>query len=227
MNKGTGKKPKPFVSGLLLAAGSSSRLGRTKQLERLDGVALVSRAAAALARAGVDEVVAVVGHRAADVVDALGEKTAKVVMNREYKNGLSSSLRKGVEALDVRSEAVVVCLADQPFVNSELIDRIIDRFVETGAEAVAAGSGDLVSPPVLLSRKLYGKISKLTGDKGAKSVALAEPTFQKVEVNEDTLLDVDTEEALIKAKRLLAGTASTATGRAADTPARRRPSSGK
>jgi molybdenum cofactor cytidylyltransferase len=195
---------RPFVSGLLLAAGSSSRFGRVKQLEQLDGATLVERAVKTLCDSDVEEVVVVVGNAAAEVQRRVGERDVNFVLNPDFKTGLSSSLKVGIRSLDGKSEAVVVCLADQPFVTVELVDEVVARFRSSGADAVSAASGDLISPPMLISRKLYGQVAALKGDKGAKAIAMAQPSFVRVEVNKDILLDIDTEEEMSRAKELLA-----------------------
>lgn len=219
------KLPREFVSGLLLAAGLSSRFGRVKQLAELEGVPMVERAAKMLGESEVDEVVVVVGHAADDVRKRLDDGSVKVVLNAMYKSGLSSSLRLGVASLDARSEAVVVCLADQPFVTSELVNQIVARFRKTGADAIAASSGDLVSPPMLLGRKLYGRVDRLRGDKGAKAIVLEMPRFERVEVGPEVLLDIDTEDELSRASRLSRPTSRRGRAPAKGGPSRGRPSS--
>ena len=160
------------VSAILLAAGRSTRFGAAKQLADLDGAALVRRACSTLRQTLVGEVVVVVGYRASRVSRELRGTGARVVVNQGYETGIGSSLRIGVSALGRESRAVVVCLADQPFVTAGLIDRIIARHRRTGAEVVASVSGDLVSPPVLFGRTLYGELAGLGGDRGAKSVIM-------------------------------------------------------
>jgi molybdenum cofactor cytidylyltransferase len=216
----------PFVSGLLLAAGLSSRFRGVKQLAELDGVALVERGALALRESEVDEVVVVLGYAAGEVRKRLDERKVNVVVNPGYKGGMSSSLRVGVDSLDRRSAAVVVCLADQPFVTSVLIDRIISRFRETGADCVAAASGSVVAPPVLISKDLYGLLRGLKGDKGAKAILMSRPDFERVEVDPAALLDIDTEEELSRAENGLPPTARKRAP-AGDGPSRSRPSSKK
>jgi molybdenum cofactor cytidylyltransferase len=216
-----------FVSGLLLAAGLSGRFGRVKQLAELEGISMVERAAKMLNESDVDEVVVVVGHAADDVRKRLDEGSGKVVLNARYKSGLSSSLRLGVASLDAKSEAVVVCLADQPFVTSELVNQIIARFRKTGVDAIAASSGELVSPPVLLGRRLYGRVDLLRGDKGAKAIVLEQPNFERVEVDPEVLLDIDTEDALSRASRLSRTTFRRGRAPAGGGPSRGRPSSGR
>src|SRR5580698_10589119 len=97
-------KPRPFVSGLLLAAGSSSRFGSAKQLAELNGLTLVERAVRMLSESEVDEVVVVLGGHAREVRKKVSSgKKARVVVNPDYRTGLSSSLRAGVNALDAGS----------------------------------------------------------------------------------------------------------------------------
>jgi molybdenum cofactor cytidylyltransferase len=215
---------RPFVSGLLLAAGSATRFGRSKQLEKLGGTPLVSRAARALSSSVVDEVVVVVGNGADEVTRALANEDVRLVLNPAFRTGLSSSLRAGVHSLDSRSDAVVVCLGDQPFVTADLIDRIVDRYRKTRADAVAASSDDIISPPVLLDRGLFGEVARLRGDRGAKGIAMAAARFEKVEADPDALLDVDTEEELARAREILRERASRARDQAAGTRGRMRPS---
>lgn len=207
------------VSAILLAAGLSTRFGKTKQLADLDGTALVRRAYATLQRTLVGDIVIVVGYRASRVARELRGTSARVVVNKGYGSGIGSSLRVGVSALGNESRAVVVCLADQPFVTAGLIDRIITRHWRTGADVVASVSGDLVSPPVLFGRRLYGELAELSGDKGAKSLIMKHAGFEKVRVRPDILLDVDTEKDLEWARRILkVGGVRGTTGRRAGGP---------
>jgi molybdenum cofactor cytidylyltransferase len=192
-----------LVSAILLAAGLSSRFGKAKQLAEFEGMTLVSRAVATLELAPVGEIVVVVGHRATEVARALEGTTAKIIVNENYETGLGSSLKTGVGALSKESRAVVVCLADQPFVTAELIGRIVSRYRRTGADVVASFSEGLVAPPVLFSSKLYGEMAELRGDKGAKFIIEKHPGFEKVQVKSDLLLDVDNEEDLMRAHRIL------------------------
>ncbi len=186
----------------------------------------MERTVETLRRSQVDEVVVVIGYASGEVLGRLDLNHIRVVINPGFEEGLSSSLRAGVSVLDRRSEAVLVCLADQPFVTSELINRVVTRFTESGAAAIAAASGDLVSPPMLLSRALFDDIAQLQEDKGAKSLAMAQPTFEKIETSKESLLDVDTEEDMLRARAILkARTREIARG--GDAPSRGRPSSRK
>lgn len=215
-------RPRSFVSGLILAAGLSSRFGRAKQLAELGGIPLVERAVRTLLDSDVDEVVVVLGHESGRVRERLRTSGARLVENPDYRTGLSSSLKQGVKSLDPRSEAVVVVLSDQPFVTQETVDEVVGRFRGKGSPAVGTVAGGTVSPPVLFSRALYPEVAILSGDKGAKAIIMNHPDFERVEVETDTVLDIDTEEELRKAGELLR-----ARGQAPGGPSRPRPSSGK
>jgi molybdenum cofactor cytidylyltransferase len=217
---------RPFVSGLLLAAGTSSRFGRVKQLAELGGVTLVERAARMLEESDVDEVVVVLGHASQEVKSRLAGEHVRIVFNPNFRAGLGSSVAAGVRSLDRRSEAVVVCLSDQPFVTTGLVNRVVSRFVETRADAVAAAAGDIVSPPMLLSKSLYGQLRELKGDKGAKGIVMRQAKLESVEVARELLFDIDTEDELKRARQRSGAASSEGTARARGGPSRRRPSAG-
>jgi len=190
-------------------------------------VALVRRAQTTLELSLVEEIVVVVGHRAGLVARELRGTSARVVVNEDYRSGLGTSLKSGVAALGSGSRAVVVCLADQPFVTVELIDRLVARYRRTGSDVVASASRGLISPPVLFSRRLYGELAELRGDRGAKSIIERHPGYEEVRVRPEILLDVDTEEDLRRASVILSyRTIRGRKGRGADGPGRSRPSSG-
>ncbi len=191
------------VSAILLAAGLSTRFGRPKQLAELEGAALVRRALDTLERSPVDEIVVVLGHRAPEVVKLVGEGNARVVINEDYRSGLASSIRAGLNAVSRGSDAVLICLADQPLVSRRLVASIVTRWRRTEADIVVSMSRGLISPPVLFSRKLYRELEGLRGDRGAKAIVERHPGFEKVRVRPETLLDVDTEQELILAREAL------------------------
>jgi molybdenum cofactor cytidylyltransferase len=207
------------VAAILLAAGLSSRFGRSKQLADLEATALVRRAMDSLERSPVDEIVVVVGHRAADVTEKIRKTRSKIVFNENYEEGIGSSLRTGVAALSREASATLVCLADQPFVTPELLERIIARHRRTGADVVVSVSEGVITPPVLFARKLFGEIADLRGDRGAKSIIERHAGFERVRVRPEVLLDVDTEEDLGRAIKILrAGAVREERGRAAGGP---------
>src|SRR5436309_15777649 len=114
-------------AGLLLAAGSGSRLGTPKALVELDGELLVDRGVRLLADGGCDPVVVVLGAAAHDVVARARLDRATVVVNEGWSDGIGSSLRVGLTVVaELGATHVVVALADQPGVTADVVRRLAD-----------------------------------------------------------------------------------------------------
>lgn len=154
------------VAGLLLAAGSGSRLGTPKASVELDGTSLVDRGVALLREGGCDPVVVVLG---AVVVPVEG---AQVVVAEHWAQGMSASLRAGLAALD--ADACVVALVDQPLVGAEAVRRLVA--LAGTAEAAVATYGGEPRNPVLLRRSVWPELEGLTGDAGARGWLRAHPS---------------------------------------------------
>jgi len=117
------------ISGVVLAAGTGSRFGATKQIVVVHGKPLAQHAIDALEAAGVDEVIVVTGHDAVKVASALTlPPEARIVYNAAFKDGQATSLAAAIHALDDESEAAVILMADQPGVEADVIRAMIDRF---------------------------------------------------------------------------------------------------
>ena len=113
------------VVALLLAAGGSRRMGHPKQLLLWQGASLVRRAAETALGSRCSELLVVLGSHAAEVSAELGGLPLRTCVNPDWAEGIASSLRTGVEALGEHADAVLVLLADQPKVDSALLDRLI------------------------------------------------------------------------------------------------------
>ena len=186
-----------MIAGLLLAAGRSRRFGGDKLLAPLRGRPVLSWSASALASAvDVLYVVLPAGDEARRA--ALAPLTPYVVEHARRDEGLGSSIGAGVAALPTGVEAVVVMLADQPLVSRAVIGRLLDRWREGGAAAVAPRYRDGQGHPVLFGRSTFDALRALSGDRGARAVleALGE-ALAFVEVDEPMPIDVDTPAALL------------------------------
>jgi molybdenum cofactor cytidylyltransferase len=162
--------PRSGISGVILAAGRSSRLGRPKQLLDLFGEPLLRRVVHNAVASELNEVVLVLGHQAAEIQTAVGEWGQRVVVNPDYADGQSTSLRVGLGAIDPLSEAVVFLLGDQPQVGPEIIDALIARFRGSGAPIVMPTYGGMPANPVLFASELFPELAVVTGDEGARAV---------------------------------------------------------
>ena len=188
------------IAGLLLAAGSSRRMGaRHKLLVPIEGEAMVARAARMLCGAGLAEVVVVTGHRAEDVRAALTGLDVRFVHNPDHELGLASSLATGVRALGPEVDGVVVALGDMPWVRSESIAALVAAFEpESGAAICTPMFEGKRGNPVLWARRFFPEMTSLSGDAGARElIAHHDELVVRVGVDDPGILwDVDTEEAL-------------------------------
>ncbi|MDP9301699.1 MAG: nucleotidyltransferase family protein [Actinomycetota bacterium] len=180
-----------MISGIVLAAGTGSRFGGTKQLAELDGRPLVLHAVAALREGGVDEIIVVTGHDA-DAVEAVLPTEIRAVRNASFRDGQSTSLAAAIHALDERSEAAVVLMADQPGVRKTDVRALIETFRATRARIARLEFTD-GSGPSLLSREIYADAGHLHGDAGARVLMASHPEWvEEVAIDRPVPRDVDT-----------------------------------
>lgn len=163
-----------MISGIVLAAGRSSRFGSTKQLAELGGVPLVHHPIEAL-RNVVDEVLVVTGHDAERVEAAL-PADVRIVRNERFRDGLATSLAAALDELPDDSEAAVVLLADQPGVGANDVKALVERFRATRARIVRLTYADGPGP-ALLSREIYAEAGHLRGDAGARVLMASHPEW--------------------------------------------------
>jgi molybdenum cofactor cytidylyltransferase len=167
---------KKFISGLVLGAGASTRLGRPKQLLPYRGVTLLEWVVGQARRAAaIDEVVVVLGRAANEIRSRADFGGAKVVENPVFGEGCSSSYRAGVGALEPNSDAVMILLGDQPGVGPEIIDRIAEAFRLGTSQIVLASYRGRKGHPMVFAKSMFDKLVALHGDKAAWKLVDADP----------------------------------------------------
>lgn len=187
------------ISGVILAAGGSARLGEPKQFVQWRGHPLVWHAAGAAA--GLDRTVVVVGESIDQMQRALKGQSVEIIENPDWETGQSSSVRLGLEAASRGAEGVVFLLADMPFVNSDLVRALVDRHRQTLSPLVAAWAGGRRANPVLFDRQTFDDLRSLSGDQGGRAIFRR---FERefVQWDEEILLDVDNAEDLERLREL-------------------------
>jgi len=159
-------------AAVLLAAGSASRMGhRPKCLLERDGQALIRRTAQCLLDAGIQELVVVLGHYAQEIAPALAGLTVTVVINPHPEQGIISSQRLGLQSLSASCDAVVMCLADQPLIETQNITDLLQAFTQRPINT------DLVFPqvqgqpgnPVALSAAVRAAVLQANDDFGCQT----------------------------------------------------------
>ena len=186
-----------MISGVVLAAGTASRFGSTKQLATVAGKPLAQHAIDSLSAADVDEVLVVTGHDADAVESALLlPVTGRFVRNLSYRDGQATSLAAALHAAADASEAAVVLMGDQPGVTPDVVSALIVQFRATREQIVRAAYRDGPGPS-LLSREIYAEAGHLSGDVGARELIASHPEWvMEVRIHADAPIDVDTREDL-------------------------------
>jgi molybdenum cofactor cytidylyltransferase len=153
------RAPRRAVAGVVLAAGSSTRMGANKLVIEVDGEALVVRAVRRAAAAGLNPVVVVLGHDSDRVARALEGVPCRPVVNALHQSGQGSSFRCGIAAIPEFADAAVVLLADMPMVTSDMIAAVVDHYRATGAPLVLSEYAGVSAPPTLYDRSLFPEIA--------------------------------------------------------------------
>jgi len=195
---------RPFVSGLVLAAGASTRLGQPKQLLPFGGTTMLGHVVAeARAASALDEVIVVIGGAADEVRRQVDLGGAKVVENPEFGDGCSTSYRTGITGLDARAEAVVILLGDQPGVERAVIDVVVEDWRRTRNRIMLADYHGREGHPLVFARALFDRLVALRGDKAAWKIVDAHRDWMRaVPIDRPHPRDVNTREeyeALLRA----------------------------
>lgn len=189
------------VAAILLAAGKSQRFaGSNKLLVEISGEPMIRRVARRIALSQAQPLFVVTGHQAAAVEAALGEIPAVMVNNPDYRQGLASSLVRGLAALPQQVAGVLVCLADMPGLTTRLIDDVVAVFASQGGRNIVhvlrPGGGP--GHPVAWPRTFFPELGSLTGDQGGRDLIRkhAGCVFTVDCPADDVLVDIDTDEEL-------------------------------
>ena len=161
------------VGAIILAAGSSSRMGTPKQTLRFGGQTLLRRAALAALDAGCRPVIVVTGAHAEQSRGELHGLDVREVVNNLWDTGLASSVRAGLAALlesDASASAAVLLLCDQPHVTADVVAGLVAAHRATGRPVVASEYGGSFGVPALFGRPLFAELARLEGGSGAKQV---------------------------------------------------------
>ena len=187
-----------MISAIVLAAGESKRMGRPKQLLEWQGKPLLQHSLESLINSAADEIILVLGHEADRIRAALPALPIKIVINRDYQQGMASSLRQGLLAMDPSSEAFLVLLADQPGIGPEILNTIIRTFRQADPKR------GIVRPvyrgrrghPVLIGAQYRKEALRLRGDVGARQILMNHlGDVLEIDVEDNAILeDIDTPE---------------------------------
>jgi molybdenum cofactor cytidylyltransferase len=152
-----------FVTGLVLAAGGSRRLGQPKQLLPYRGATLLDWVVGTARACAFDQLVVALGGGADDVRRFVDLRGATVVVNEQYGEGCSSSIAAALGAVDARCEVLVLLLGDQPGVTPETVDALLAGRGDAPLALCAYDNG--LGHPLAFARPVFGDLRSLHGDK--------------------------------------------------------------
>ncbi len=198
------------VGAIILAAGRSSRMAPQNKLLIRDraGVPMVARVADAVLASPARPVVVVTGHAAEEVRAALAGRNVTFAHNPDHAQGLSASLRAGLDALGEAVDAAIVCLGDMPLVSPGLIERLIAAYdAEEGRAIVVPTVGGRHGNPVLWDRRFFPAMRAVAGDVGARHLLgeHAEAVHEVAMEDDAALRDFDTPDSLASAPDVFGG----------------------
>ncbi len=187
------------LSILILAAGSSSRLGQPKQLVEFEGQTLIERVTQ-IALEVSENVVVILGANAEQIRPQLARfnDTISILQNPHWQEGMGASIRVGVEKLAPNSDFIMILLSDQPFISKFLLQEMVQISANTYKPVVSCIYNQQLGVPMLFDKSMFPELLKLQADKGAKSfLHLYEHLISTIDFPEGSV-DVDTLEDLEK-----------------------------
>lgn len=187
-----------MLVAVVLSAGESSRMGRPKALLPVGDVSFLERIVKSLQATQIEKIIVVLGHNAGEIAEKIRHLPVTIVVNRNYPEGQLSSLIVALHALESETgvDGILLHLVDHPFLNPELVRRMIDRFYESRKSIVVPTHQGRRGHPVIFSSRLFGELRNAPLDQGAKSVVRAHAA-DTLEIETDDAgitYDIDTPE---------------------------------
>ncbi|WP_339814760.1 nucleotidyltransferase family protein [uncultured Imperialibacter sp.] len=163
---------KAKLSIVLLAAGSSSRLGQAKQLLPFKDTTLVRHRVATITRALGNEhnVFVVTGAKREEVRTELAGLSYTEVYNDQFSEGMSTSIKAGLACLPTDAEAVMFLLVDQPFVSEKHLSEMVGKWLNDKSKVLGAAYSGIIGVPAIFPRSYFEQLLLLKGDQGARKI---------------------------------------------------------
>lgn len=159
-----------MVSAILLAAGEAKRMGKPKLLMPFGDGTVLGRTLDILLSSRVDEVIVVLGAEAEEMRKVVADKGVKVVINPDYRRGMSTSLIAGLKQVDSRAQRVMVALADQPLIGKETYNRLIEESLRADKGIIVLSYQGKRGNPVIFSVRYREELLWLGGDVGGRDI---------------------------------------------------------
>ena len=155
---------------VVLAAGASTRFGATKQLVRVNGRPLLHTIVSRATEVAGHSVTVVLGAHAGELAPLLKHSPASVAVNRDWAEGIASSIRAGIAHAPATADAVMITLADQAAVTTEDLRRLAGAWRRNPASIATAQYAGNVGVPAIFPRWCFRELNELRGDRGAQAL---------------------------------------------------------
>jgi molybdenum cofactor cytidylyltransferase len=185
------------IAIIILAAGTSSRLGSPKQLLSYKGKNLLRHTVDEALETGCASVFVVLGANSELLRMELKDKPVSIVENTGWQEGMASSIRCGLETITntiLRPDSIIFMVCDQPYVSSSLLLNLVEKKNKTGMPIVASSYEDKMGTPALFHRSFFPALMELKGDKGARKLIADNPDKVATVSFPEGITDIDTKE---------------------------------
>ena len=161
-----------MISAILLAAGTSSRFkGKNKLLSKYKNKVLFKYVFDELVKSKVNEVIVVLGKNRNEFTKLISKnQKVKVLYNKNYKKGMSTSIKEGIKKIKKPTKGFLICLSDMPKIKASIYNKIIKKFILNKSYPVVPIYNKIRGNPVCFPYNFKRKLMKLKGDVGAKNI---------------------------------------------------------
>lgn len=173
-------------------------MGEPKQLLKVNGDFLINHMIGTIKTAGIEELFVVLGYSFGEIKDAISHSDVRIVHNLEWKEGISSSLQKGLEGVNKETDAIIIFVVDQPFLTSDLLRNFISYYEDHRPGILATRVRGQLVHPVLFENHYFDELKSLRGDKGGKQLFSQNNVAYFDLKDERLLIDIDTIDDLKK-----------------------------
>jgi molybdenum cofactor cytidylyltransferase len=180
---------------IILAAGSSSRMGKPKQLLAFEGTTLLSRVVSLACQSRDNPVIVVLGANADVIKENLTVSRAEVIVNEGWEEGMASSLRKGLTVMNEKHsevDGVLILVGDQPYLNNQHIEQLLEAQNKSEFPVAACSYAGIIGTPVLFHKSVFSELMALQGDVGAKRIIQNRKQDVVTVLFDKGIVDIDT-----------------------------------
>jgi len=177
-----------MINAIVLAAGESKRMGKSKPLLRFNDKTFLDQIISTIGVSEVDRITVVLGAKAETIKNSIDLSGTNIVINKDYQKGQLSSLIAAIEDTPQETDAILVCLVDNPFITKEIINKIIAKFKETNNPIIVPVYNKKRGHPALFSRSLFSELLNAPKEQGARYV---------LHSNAEKILELETSESTI------------------------------